>query len=466
MSIDGISIKEKIAYGLGNIAVNMSNIPRAMAEKVFTMQMGISPTIVSLCITLFTLWDMVTDPIAGWISDNTRSRWGRRIPYLFVGGLSAAALMLLFWFFDCAWSDTAVIAYFLVCGLLFFTAYTMWNMPYQCLLLEMTPDYDERTKITAFSAIGGKISILIMAWIWPATQMPIFKSQCAGVPDIVNAMRWLSPIIALIFLISCLLPAIYCKERYYDIVITTENRKEPFFTSFRKTLANGQFRLVLLMVVFMQLSLTAVSSVGIFLMVYYVFGGNQVAASMTSGIGLTISMVFGFISIPLIQKLSSKIQKHNALKYIIICKVFLSIASWWFYSIDYPWLILIIYMINEPISTGFWMLLPAMMADCVDYDELETQERREGSFASFFSLIVKIATAAGLALTGPLLWFAGFDAKLKIQSSDTLQLMRIMMMVIPAIGAVGMFWVLRGYNLSKSRVEEIKVQLYAQRRGQ
>lgn len=458
-----LPFKEKLAYGMGDIGNRISAIPKAMSGQVFVMHLGMSPIYMTITSTIFSLWDAISDPIMGSFSDNFRSRFGRRRPFIILGALLSALMLPLLFLFDSAWSPALIISYFVVLGILFYTADTIFNMPYQSLLLEMTPDYDERTSVAAYRGFLSKIGQFFIGWIWAFTQLPIFFNEMTGEADTLAGMRAASIVAALVILFFSPLPAIFCKERYYNLA--KGQVKKPFFSGLKKTLSCKPFVVLLGFVLAFQGTHTAISAFGPFLLNYYVFSGDQGAASIMHGWGSSLATVAGLVAVPLVVRYSRRTSKEHLIWFVLISKVLLSVSLWFCFDPERPWLSIIPNLFNAPIMTAAWILLPAMLADVVDVDELSTGERREGNFSSIFSWNVKASITVGTALSGPLLIASGFDAALgSNQTSDALFNMRMLMVSIPLIGALLCLILLKFYPINPTSARALRAKL-EERRG-
>src|SRR6185436_14124928 len=130
----------------------------------FNIGMGMSPAILSLILVIFQIWNAFMDPIMGNLSDNTRTRWGRRRPYMVVGAVVTACIYPFIWRAPFSWGETGAMIYLIGIGLLFYTSFSVWAMPYYALQIELTPNYDERTRLSAWITFFGKISSLGSSW--------------------------------------------------------------------------------------------------------------------------------------------------------------------------------------------------------------------------------------------------------------------------------------------------------------
>jgi len=145
-----LRLGEKLAYGAGGASGALPNLgPTYPIEPVFVVMLGVSPAITGLCSILYRIWDAITDALMGWISDNIRTRWGRRRPYIFAGAVFTALWLPVIWLVNPSWKGSRIIAWMLVAQLVLLVFTTLWNIPYQCMLMEVTSDSNERMRVAA-----------------------------------------------------------------------------------------------------------------------------------------------------------------------------------------------------------------------------------------------------------------------------------------------------------------------------
>ena len=212
---DRIPWRQKLAYGLGNVGSGIQEqADKALLSPVFVVMMGISPSTMSVLGMLYRVWDGITDALMGWVSDNTRTRWGRRRPYIALGAVLMGLWMPVLFFFDRDWALSHVTLWMIGSMLGLYLFNTIFNIPYQCLLLEMTADSNERTNVVVWRAYLGKIVQLVMFWMWWLVQLPVFDNA-AGETDILNGARWVTSFLGIAVIIFGLLPALFVPERFY-----------------------------------------------------------------------------------------------------------------------------------------------------------------------------------------------------------------------------------------------------------
>lgn len=461
---DRVAIPERIAYGLASPAYTwVTWVPKNMANQVFNMHLGVAPSLITTTFLVFRLWDAVTDPLMGWISDNFRSRWGRRRPFIIAGAVLTALFFPMLWMVDRSWSDYQMIAWFLAIGLLLYTASTLGNMPYEGLLLEMTPDYNERTRVAAVRTFISKFAGLTSGWLWALTQLPCFADPETGAPDTLRGMQAASFVMAGIILVFGLAPGLFCRERNY--VTASRRPKIPLTGAFRRTLQNRPFLLLAGAVFMMFLGDSMVQGFNAYVITYYVFGGDQGAASILWGVGNTIITFTGLVAVPFFAVVSTRIGKERTLLLILVLSLIVALSNWFVYNPALPWLSITPLVIGLAVRTGLWMLVPAMLADIVDHDELQTGERREGLFASVNAWGLKMAASVGFGISGPILEWTGFDVGLGGQQPESaLFNMRLAMVIIPSAALLLSLVCFARYPLSQATAARIRSAL-EERRG-
>lgn len=467
---DRVPFVKKLAYALGGPVDILSVwVLVSIAYPLFNMELQMRPLYVSILLMSLRLWDGIIDPVMGCISDNTRTRWGRRRPFILVGAILAGLTYPLIWFFPDGLSQEMILAWVIGFGILFYTCFTVWAMPYQSLLMEMTPDYNERTRVTEVRGYLQTLTGFVNGWIWWITLRPVFQVQIHETGEMVastlNGMRSVSLIIGAVIIILGVIPAIFVKERYYESNLTKNQAKVNLFRSLHETLTNKTFVLLCAFTLFFLLGTAIFDSYGRYVGTYYVLGGDWDIASRFAGYGTVVYTLFSLSFIPIFRWLSERIGKTKCLA-ISVCMVLFSAATtWWTFNPAYPYVMLINTVFIGAGYAGLWLMIPSMQIDVVDIDELKTGQRREGSFAAIFSWILKFSFCIGFLISGPLLEWTGFDAALGgDQPAAVMRNMRIGYIAIPVTALALALGLLKFVHVSPERAAEIRKQL-EERRG-
>ncbi len=467
---DRVPFPKKLAYALGGPVDILSVwVLVSIAYPLFNMELQMRPLYVSILLMSLRLWDGIIDPVMGCISDNTRTKWGRRRPYILVGAILAGLTYPLIWCFPDGLSQEMILLWVIGFGILFYTCFTVWAMPYQSLLMEMTPDYNERTRVTEVRGYFQTLTGFVNGWIWWITLRPLF--HVAGpetgemVASTLNGMRSISFVIGAVIIVLGVIPAIFVKERYYESNLMKNQAKVSLFHSLRETLSNKTFVLLCAFTLFFLLGTAIFDSYGRYVGTYYVLGGDWDIASKFAGYGTVVYTLFSLSFIPIFRWLSERIGKTKCLA-ISVCMVLFSAATtWWTFNPAYPYVMLINTVFIGAGYAGLWLMIPSMQIDVVDLDELKTGQRREGSFAAIFSWILKFSFCVGFLISGPLLEWTGFDAALGgDQSAEVMRSMRIGYIAVPVIALVLALGFLKFVHISPVRLAEVRAQL-EERRG-
>lgn len=462
---DRVSLGQKAAYGSGQVAnmVLATAIPN-LANYILNIGLGVSPALVGLALGLPRLWDAFIDPVAGYITDNTRTRWGRRKPYIACGGIAVGLCLALMWQLPQGWSEMGYFWFFLGMSLLFYVVYTIFVTPFVALGFELTTDYHERTRLMAATQLIGQIGVLPMPWLFSLMQMDYFDNivQAGRVIAIGLGAVVIALVLVTVFFLRDPTVSRFLPRNAGEKAAAIANPPLSFFQGMKTTLKNPNFlRLCFATFVFFS-GLIMVQSIGPYLIIYYTYGGDKLAAATLVGLGGTTWTVASLFLTPLIARLSTKIGKKQAFILCAGCALFGNIIKWFCYDPAHPYLNLIP---GPFIAMGFaalWTLISSMLADVCDQDELDTGERREGTFSSVYWWIVKLGMSASFAISGGLLSLSGFDVALTTgQTANTILLLRIFDVAIPTVAIVATILIMRGYPLTEAMVRDIRTRLDA-----
>ncbi len=466
-SKDKVPLLEKAAFGAGHLVNNL--LPGALGVFSFFLltAFGMDPFLAGLLGGLPRFYDAITDPIMGYISDNTTSRWGRRKPYIFVGAILSGVLFAVLWQLDAENSTTYNFWYFLIVSMIYLTGNTIFSTPLIGLGYEMTSDYNERTRLMGFSQTVGLFAWMIVPWFWVLIANPdLFDSQAEGV-------RKLSVVVGAACLVLGILPAIFCKE------VDQTNLKNRDELSLKNIFNNlkGLFRNMALITQnkpFMRLCAATflvfngfqmVASFSYFIIVFYLFNGKYEAAGHWPAWFSTISaFVTAILIIPVITWMANKWGKRRAFIIATILSIIGYGLKWWGFNPDNPWLMFIPIPLMSFGIGGLFTLMMSMTADVCDLDELNNgMPRKEGTFGAIYWWMVKLGQGLALVLGGLLLKIVGFDQNAAVQSAETITQLRMVDILIPATTAAIAILVMWNYDLSEDKARKIKEELVSRR---
>ncbi|GAC13903.1 MFS transporter [Aliiglaciecola lipolytica] len=463
---DKIPVLRKFIYGLGALVNNL--LGAAIGGMVIVLNLGLAmnPALVGLVSALPRLTDALTDPLMGYISDNTKTKWGRRRPYIFCGAIVAGLVYALIWQLPREQSEMFYFWFFLIGSLFFYLAYTVFATPYIALGYELTPDYHERTRLMAVQNFMGQMAYLLAPWfLWFMQNDNLFD-------DMIQGAGWLAIIIGAFTIFVGILPAIFLKEPNLAILdkpakTDTETFSpgiKGFFKGFAETLKNKPF-LCLCGATFLVFNgFMMVSSFQFYVIIYYVFAGDTNLGSEYAGWAGTLSAFSTFCVIFITAKLSTMFGKRRAFFIAIGLSIVGYALKWFCYTPDNPWLILIPVPFIAFGLGGLFTLMGSMIADVCDVDELKTFARREGMFGSIYWWVVKLGMAVALAAGGFILTATGFDVALAgEQTSTTITLMRIADAGIPLICSIIAIGLIVIYPIDEKTARQVRNQLEMRR---
>jgi len=454
-----LPISEKIAYGMGSANDAWGNwLLPGIVWPVFNVFLGLPAHLVSIALLVNRLFDAVSDPFFGWASDNARTRFGRRRPFILVGSLlSGLGMIAFFWLIQPGKEESYYFWYLLIGSGILITLVSCFNMPYQSMGAEMTPDYEERTSVFAFRGGFQKLAEIGNFGAAAFISIPFFNENT------LFGAKIFSLIIGTLMIAIGFITFFGTKERYYEQAINQPNNKVGIMEIFTGAMMCKPFRTQLAMAVSYGTCTSMVGTLGLYTTVYHVCGGDWAKGGMWN-LAMGVSMVLvGFAGIPFFSGVAHRYGKRHSMILVLILSILAFGGTWFLYNPNHPSLQLVASGFNAFTMAGFWMLYGAIGADVIDYDELQSGKRREGAFSACGSFFMKIGLAIGMGGSGFVLQLSGFDQKLDIQSVEALTHIRFYLAAIPIIGLImALVFILR-FDITKKRAEEIRNELEARR---
>lgn len=451
-----IGTGQRLALGAGFFAMFFAaQSVNVLAVPFYQMTLGVDPFLLGLALTLPVLLGTVLGPWVGHLSDQSKSRFGRRRPFILIASWLSCLCFGLIWMVPAHWSETAQLLYFVLWSLAFYIAATFVAVPMTCLAYEMSPDYHQRTEIMGFTTYFLKLGSLLYQWLFPLAQLALFSSVFIGI----RYVGWGVAVFILGLLGS--LAAIYSRER--------APRRAPLLprASLRDSLAtlgaNRSLR-VLLLLTLLQLGGGAYSAgMDYYLLVYFMFDGNIAEGAIWKGALSVAYAALGFATVPWLVRLSSRYGKVRALVLIYWLTALGGALKWFIFTPGTGWWLLLDAVFCTAIWTAMTMLLPSMLADVCDEDELLHGERREGLFVALHNWVSSISVALALLLAGLSLNLIGFDARLGgAQPEQSIFAMRLILCFGTVLFSLMSLICLRYYRLTAARSQQISRQLLAQ----
>lgn len=457
---DRLSRSTKLVYGLGSFNHMWGEwLYNSMVWPVFNIFLHVNPTLISNALLLNRVFDAITDPLFGWMSDNARSKWGRRRPFILIGSILMGLWLPVLFLVQPGWGQTAYFWFILGSLAVYTTFFSCFNMPYQSLGWEMTPDYRERTSVFSHKAVVQKIPELAMFFAAAFMTLSWFN-DASGQPNILRGAQTYAIILGLIIIAIGVVLFLFLRERYYDRVVRGKQDRVKMAESIWQTLKCRPFRAQLAMVFAYGVCTSIVGLLGYYATIYYVCRGDVALGSKWNFVMGITGMVFGLAGVPFWSWLAGRHGKKAALFAVQILAIFIFISTWWLYTPEIQWLQVLATGSIAFIGAGFWMIDGSIGGDVIDYDELQTGKRREGAFQASRSWILKLGFALAAWGQGYLLNATGFDASLGgAQSEHALTMIRLGLAVVPVVGLLIAMFFLARFPLTQERMAEIRQRL-------
>lgn len=413
--------------------------------KYSTDVLGVAPAAMGTIFMVSRLWDAVSDPLAGYLSDRTKSRWGRRRPWLLLG---AGPVCLAFFFMLTPPPDlegAALTSWMAISVVAFYTAMTVYNMPHDALGAELSQDYVERNRVFGIKrAVFGLGTLALfgsLGWL-------------AGSDEPRQTAFTIAVVVSVVTLGLMWLPALALRERPE---FQGRGAKLPL-KAMADVLRNPHAR-VLVAVFFLQ----QIGIGGVSLMVAYY--ADYILGDATYLMWLMGSLfLVSVLAIPVWIRLGAYFEKRT-LVLASMSIVGLGLASLGFVPAGGVWQSLLIAIVAGFAIACLDVVLPSIQADVIDYDELHTGERKEGIYFAVWHLAAKSASGLAAAMVGFFLQGAGFEPN-AAQNPETIRAIRLVMSGIPVVvygaGTLLFFF----FRMTRKEHAEVLAVLEARRRAE
>jgi len=443
-----LSFRTKVAYAIGDLSnsVGPGTVVPFWYLFFLTDVAHLDPAWAGLTILVGGLWDAINDPLVGLLSDRTRSRWGRRRPYLLFGAVPYGIAFALMWIVPPIQDQVLLAIYFALVYILYDTAVTIVSCPYYALTPELTLDHDERTSLTTYrmfvSIFTGLLAAVGFALVFEST------------PNQQTAFLVMGFACAALFVPTILVTFFGTRERS---AFQLDPPPRPL-EGLQSVIRNREWRYTLGMRLASWMPVDIASAVFAYYLIYWIKMGPT-GASLVQAAILASATLF----LPLVSWMARRWEKKTA--FIV------SIASWAVVmmgtllvpqgakSLAY----LVAFLVGPGVAAAH-VLPSTMSADALDVDELTSGKRQEGIYAGFEVFVRKLSTKLVLAGLGPVLAWSGYVEGAAQQPPRTLLAIRILIGVVPTVILTCAILIAWAYPLTRTKHQEIQAVL-AQRRA-
>ena len=480
-----LPVREKIAWGLGGFSEQMAtNGLNTLFVPIYNIGFGLSSVLIGWAVAIPRFFDTISDPVMGNISDNSRSRFGRRRPFILAGGLLMALAFGASYMASPYWPNAVLFAYVVTACFFFYLMYTIFSVPYYALGLELTSDYDERADVQKYRMVFASAAAFLLPWLYKAclsagefirdfvtTGQTAWYSflfhpvvHMATNDDVkveVLGIRYVAWGLAIVIAVTALPVALFARER----LKVQDQAKLHLLHSGKLALQNRSFRILCLMIFFVICGVYFMGVLVTYANIFYIFGGDKSTAATWNGYYGTVSAVALLLATFVIPRIVRRFDKKTVMLSGMALAALAIMSSWFLLHPGLPALQLVLAVMMGAGMTTVWLLSGAFLADICDEDEFLNGYRREGIFASFYGFMVKLGFT-GIAFTlGYVLSFIGYDAGADKMTPETLTRLRLFIAFFPSACIIGAMIAFSRYRLSRERVREIQEALRARREG-
>jgi len=413
------SLWTKLAYGFGSVAYGVKDNGFSYFLLIFYSQViGVDARLVGLAITVALIVDAISDPVVGYWSDNFRSRWGRRHPFMYASAVPVALTYYLLWDPPAGWSQEALFVYVLVLAILIRTFITFYETPSSAMAAELTEDYDQRSTLLAYRFYFGWTGGNAMTVIMFVVVFPAFAAGAAAGGQFNREAYALYGIISAVLIFAgVMISALGTHSRIPHMKAPPPKRTLTIGRIFREifeTLVEPSFIALFVASLFGAIAAGLSTALGFYILTYFwAFTSLQIGI-LTFGVFL--SAVIGSLMAPWVTRTMGK--KRGAMIIGLIAFIgsplpmVLKLAGW-LPPESTPfvfWFVAVTSIIDVGLIICFQILGASMIADLVEQAELKTGRRAEGIFFGAVTFIRKMVTGVGVMAASFVLALAGLPA--------------------------------------------------------
>jgi len=452
MASGKLTVRQKLGFGIFDLGGNMLfTLMSFWALKYLTDTVGIAAVWAGSAVMIGKAWDAVTDPMMGFISDRTLSRWGRRRVYLLFGSVPMCLTMVFFFTAPAYLPQYLHIFWAILALMLLNTASTIINVPYSSLTPELTSDYNEQSTLNGYRfgcavfgtiAGAGAVQPLVQVFARPGAADPLLDQR---------GFSMMGSILGAVMMIVTLLTFLGTKEKQYR---KEDLPTEGFFATFKVVFKNKPYVLLLLTY---ALHMTGISFLTTIL-AYYT--ENILNRPDITTIVLVLLLVTAMLFIPVSVLVSKKIGKKTTYQ---ICFVIIASACGTIFFLGHRMPVEFFYfvMIYAGIGVGFSYVAPfAMVPDVIEYEAAKTGVRNEGAYYGMWTFISKLGTALALFVSGHILTLGGYISQAAegtaVQPPSVFGAIRTIIGPLPAVVLLAAIVVIQFYPLDKKEYRERK----------
>ncbi len=459
-----LRFRTELSYGIGGVADNALYTLKATYHLFFlTTVAGLKPAIAGTIVAVGSIWDAIASFHIGYVSDNINTRYGRSKPFILLAAIPAAIFTSLC-FLSLNAGYTAKVIYYFAMTVLFWQSFAAFYIPYISWGSALTDDYDERTKLRSFAYVGNQVG-MALGMVLPSVLEPAMISKGYSerqawfvIGAIVGAIAAASLLVCAFSIKETDDPG-YKREKGKKSVLFSASQFKRMFTEFF-CVVRLKPAVYLLISCILALAANTFFNSAIIYNFKYRFGitGPVMTASLAT------IMATGIIYAPLINKISASRDKTSVYRTCMfssgLALIFLRFAG--ASSVPMMFVTCAVFSVG---NTAYWQLMPSMIYDVCEADELATGVRHAGTVVSIQALSESFACAAGAQALGAVLQVQGFDETLEVQTASALTAIENCSVLIPGIIFLCAGLIFRMHPLNKKTYARIVEALNDRKEG-
>ncbi|MCU0442078.1 MAG: MFS transporter [Bacteroidia bacterium] len=453
-----VPMGQKVAFGLGMLANQMFPAALGIFTVVLVEKLGFSGLLLGLTYFIPKFYDALFDLVMGYVSDNTKSKWGRRRQYVLIGAIILGISFALMWQLYVEDGVTYNFIYFLGISLIFYSGLTIFSIPYVAMGYEMSDDFHERTNIMATSQLIGQLAWVIAPWFW------VIMGDQTLFPSSEVAVRTLAVYVAIGCAILAAIPAFFIpskstvNENYSPIDLKgILNSFGEIKEGLKASVEIEPFRKICIATFLIFNAFQTTAGFSYFIIKYYLFKGNEEGfglwPTLFGSIGAIITTV---LVIPIVARMSKAMGKKKAFLLSQGISIVGYILLFLLFVPGKPYLFLFALPFFSFGIGSLFTLMMSMTSDVIDIDELNSGKRREGSLGAIYWWMVKFGTAVAGLISGLILSLVSFQSNAPTQTDETMFWLRIFFVGIPILGTLTALWAMKDYDIDEAKAKEVR----------
>lgn len=440
-----LTLGTKLSYAVGNVGLQMLIAAMGFLLMIFYTDVAlVPPAVAGAALLVGKVWDTINDPLFGWVTDRTRSRWGRHRVYLVYGAIPLAVVAAAVWMVPPGLSPVAAFLWIAITYTLFDTLMTLVQLPYQAMAANLTRDYDERTSLMAFASLGALIGFFAGSVLMPVL--------VRAAPDARTGYALAGACFGLAAGMAVAVVAWRVREPVADEAAAPAD-PAPAWDSVRHTLQgtlrNRPFLLLVSAAGLVRLGLTLVQGALAYFVIYQLQGAQGDLPKL-------MAILLGVVGVSLFvwKRVVDRWEKNRAYILGLVFSAAGLVVLYWIQPGQQGMLAAVLALIGIGMG-AHWIVPYAMVPDTIDHGHMLAGERTTGMYYGLYGLVDKIARTVATVVVAAVLDWTHYVPNVA-QTELALQGIRTMTGLLPALCLALAIPLLMAYPITRARHGEIR----------